>query len=183
MCKRVGIKDHISKSCPRTQIKCKYYDIGCKTKVCRIDMSDHMEESATPHVTLLADLCEKLKMDVLRLEYEHDTLQKLRDETQVVNKENQRLEQIVSELRQANAVSVLHVSNCPPTTNEQKLRSLFGQHGTVRCVEWDPDINHAFIYYTDNKYVQRALTKNAHSGINLHQTKLHIHEVKPNVNE
>ena len=28
VCKHIGLKDHIVKSCPCTQIKCKYYDIG-----------------------------------------------------------------------------------------------------------------------------------------------------------
>ena len=180
-CKRVGIKNHISQSCPLTHIKCKYYDIGCEAEIVRVNMPDHLEESATLHVTLLDYQCKKLKMENLSLQYQHiEEVQQLRCEMQEVQDE---LDEVRDENEQASAVSVLHVGNCPPTANEQKMRSLFGPHGTVHRVEWDYGTGDAYVYFTDNASVQRALEKNVIYGINLHKTKLNVYEVEPNVNE
>ncbi|XP_078352420.1 TNF receptor-associated factor 6-like [Oculina patagonica] len=55
---RDKMNDHIDKSCPHTKLECTYAHVGCKAKVQRKAISDHLKRNTESHLKLA---CERLQ--------------------------------------------------------------------------------------------------------------------------
>ncbi len=51
---RSDLDSHVDKKCPLTTINCDFHHVGCTVKLPRQDMSEHLKENLTTHISLLA---------------------------------------------------------------------------------------------------------------------------------
>lgn len=172
--KRNEIEDHIRDVCPKTIIKCGYFICGCATTLPRGEMEEHMQTNSRPHQMLVVEKYRELQTKVDTLMQENQFLK-----TNIVLKDTI----LSSSVMRYNVKSVLHVSNCPSGTNEQKLKALFGQHGKIRKVLWDWRSREAFIYYISDSSIDSVLSEDEDFGIKLHNQWLTVNEIRPNIVE
>ena len=60
------LEEHVSTQCPLSYVECEFSDAGCDVKVYRKDLSSHMEENMTTHMSILASENKKLKLQLER---------------------------------------------------------------------------------------------------------------------
>ena len=84
---RQNIDNHVKDECPLTEIHCPLHYAGCKVRLPRKDMPDHMSDTVT-HLTLLATVTQSLLQENLEL----------RQITEDLQRENRELRQEVWDL-------------------------------------------------------------------------------------
>ena len=118
--KRQDMEKHVNE-CPLTEIHCPLYYAGCKVRLPRKDMPDHMSDTVT-HMTLLATVTQSMQQNIEDLK-----------------KENQELRQEVKELRtQKLGLPIeFRVNN---SEGEVFLPSFFSHsHGYQMCIKVYPN--------------------------------------------
>lgn len=61
---RMEVDEHLATNCPLAVVPCKFSFAGCSEKMCRKDVVAHLEGNAVSHLSILADMCLKLKRDL-----------------------------------------------------------------------------------------------------------------------
>ena len=69
-----SVDRHVKEECPETFVDCKFAEVGCKEKVKRQDLAQHMQESLSDHVTALFEDHMKLKHENAQLKRELNQL-------------------------------------------------------------------------------------------------------------
>ncbi len=67
---RQNVDSHVVNKCPLTTINCDFHQVGCKVKLPRQDMADHLRDNLPTHVSLLATLVGKLETENRQLKAE-----------------------------------------------------------------------------------------------------------------
>ncbi|XP_068688041.1 TNF receptor-associated factor 5-like [Montipora foliosa] len=88
--------DHIENSCPHTKVDCTFAHIGCKVKVQRRAIADHVKTSKESHLKLA---CEKLEEFQALSTVNTATVKELEAQMVTANKTITKLSQVVVELR------------------------------------------------------------------------------------
>ena len=62
--KQYAVSKHVEENCPETVVACKFAEVGCKVKVKRKDLPQHMQEAMMDHLTSLFTDHVKLKKEL-----------------------------------------------------------------------------------------------------------------------
>ena len=151
---RKNLPKHVDDNCRLTLVDCKFSILGCEVKIARKDRSEH--EDLEEHLIMAAVTINELK------------------------EENRRLKQQVSRLKSAAPVNIkyLYVTNLPPGANEQKLKCIFGQYGSVSDITMNRPTRKrqasANVEYLLEDSAKAALRRSEEKGINLNSVRLSI---------
>ena len=92
---RQKVDNHVKDECPLTEIHCPLHYAGCKVRLPRKDMPDHMSDTVT-HMTLLATVTQSMQQNIEDLKKENQELRQITEDHQ---RENGELRQEVWDLR------------------------------------------------------------------------------------
>ena len=167
---RQGLHQHQDTSCPLTIVECEYANIGCKVKIHRRDMKDHLNLCTKDHLTLLTEKYSQLKVSY-EMEKEQN-LQLLNHDSEVTKSEDVVLLKKLCEIRAedglfSDARDQVVVGNLPYRTTEQMIRSLFGQHGSIHAVKFYSSSMIAVVEYEHHDSIERLFHKYNSTGIKL----------------
>ena len=193
---RVGLDKHFRNCCPLGLIDCEFAYAGCEVRVLRKFMKRHLDEYMNDHLDLMTKKFSAIK---IACEKEQDTNKRLRDELEGVKVELEEVEQELDDVKVHKAADAdeitlvkklcfsfmsqddrfcaakdqILVSNLPPQTTEQMMKSIFGHHGPVYAVKLLPDFDIAVVEFRNTESVSAMFQKYNSSGIRLrgHQLK------------
>ena len=74
---RSSVSRHMKDTCPESVIDCKFAEVGCKVKVKRKDMAQHMQEALSDHVTALFTDYMELKSNLAKVKHENAQLKEM----------------------------------------------------------------------------------------------------------
>ena len=175
---RSSISQHFEVSCSLAIVDCEFALQGCEIKVRRKDMKDHMTQSMEDHLALLLKMYSNLeiaykaeKKRCRQLEVELEEV-KSRTEKESENRDNEvSVLKTLCDLRAGDDFSdpkdQVLVENLPPTTTEQMIRSLFGQHGRLHQVRFYPSNLIGVVEYDSNYSLKCLFHKYNSTGIRL----------------
>ena len=179
----LSISQHYEVSCSLAIVECEFAPHGCEIKVRRRDMKDHMAQSMENHLTILMK-----KYSKLQVAYETEKIQygQLENELEDVKSESEResvkrdhelsVLKTLCNLRAGDDFSEANdqviVENLPPSTTEQMIRSLFGQHGRLHCVKFYSSSLIAVVEYHSNYSIESLFRKYNSTGIKLRGNQL-----------
>ena len=92
---RQKVDNHVKDECPLAEIHCPLHYAGCKVRLPRKDMPDHMSDTVT-HMTLLATVTQSMQQNIEDLKKENQELRQITEDHQ---KEYRELRQEVWDLR------------------------------------------------------------------------------------
>ena len=72
--RRCTVDKHVKDKCPKTVVECTFAEVGCKVKVKRKDMAQHMQEAMSDHVTAMFQDHMELKRDYMKMKLENAKL-------------------------------------------------------------------------------------------------------------
>ena len=128
--KQQDIEKHIENECPLEEINCPLHYAGCKVRLPRKDMPEHMTDTVT-HLTLLATVTQSLFREN----------QEVRQTTEDLKKENQKLQREVKELR-AHKLGLPVEYRIMKSKGNVRLPSFFSHsHGYKMSIRVYPDGN------------------------------------------
>ena len=76
--RRSAVDSHVKEKCPETVLDCKFAAVGCRVRVKRKDLAQHMHEAMSDHMTALFEDHIKLKQKNVQLETELNRLKSQR---------------------------------------------------------------------------------------------------------
>jgi len=157
---RKNISKHMDDGCPLAMMDCFFKFAGCDVRLPRKEMSGHAED-LSGHLALCMVAVTELKEENARLKQ------------QLAAKESASW----NESNESRPIKYLCVTNLADSTNEQMLRSTFGQFGMVRNIEFNKDLLVAIIeFYTDDS-AKNALARSKGKGITLKSHQLCLNPV------
>ena len=180
---RVGLGEHVAKTCPSAIIDCKFTYAGCTVKMPRKNMPDHLEQSIHDHLTLLEAKYSKFETDYKNEQQRNEELTD--DVDEATDREQERMakkdadmtlvkrlcdQRAEFEFEYANNAVV--VGNLGFGTTEDMLKSLFGQHGHVKTVKLYDYSSIAVVEYVSDDSIHYLFQKYNSDGIRLRKCQL-----------
>lgn len=161
---RKNLEKHIDENCPKAITQCSFRYAGCNAEMSRKEMAEHCNADNIPmHMAL--------------------TVARIVD----LEEENSRLKVLVTMLEDSECrvsgleltPTSLEVGNLPPCTNEQMMKSIFGQNGPVECVTFKGYGEHrtAEIEFVCKGDAIKAISRSVERGINLKSQRLIVKAV------
>ena len=187
--KRMNLSKHVEEQCPHTVIACDYAYAGCEVELPRKEMSDHLDNCAKDHVSLLSKLCSKQEQ---KLENVWAQLKDVQAQLERIEIEHSKeLEELVQSRQDCHLLKELAdlrgepdydesereilVTNLSDYTEEHMIKSLFGQHGRVSNIDFYCCHHMAVVQFEYSYSVDRVFEyeKTLAKGLRLRGSKLH----------
>ena len=170
------------KECPYSICTCHYLYFGCQENIYRKDMQSHLENNAQRHLEMLDSSHKQIIKNQSQLS---EKLQLIEAKSARQQREIARLNAALSQARQAvlpageGSINFLLVSDlAEDALDEDKLRSRFGQFGTVTFVYVLPDsFASAAVVYDSPKAYKNAIKASKTSGIKLCREFVQVHPI------
>ena len=156
---RLSLDEHLEDLCSLAIIDCEFFYAGCEVRIPRKDMKEHLKQSMKDHFAML-----KNKHSRLERAYEEE------------KNENGQLKEMVEAEKNKREVDEqkdqVFVENLSWGTNEQMLRSLFGQFGRLHSVKFYSASLNALVKYQDDDSIQKLFETYNSRGIKLRGAQL-----------
>ena len=187
---RKNLEKHINESCPKAVMQCTFKYAGCNAEMSRKEMAEHCSTDNMPmHIALTVEKISDLERENERLRLTGRKIANLEKEnarlkqanailTEQVQSKDLDLERKISEMAVA-SIDHLEVGNLPSGTNEQMMKSVFGQFGTVDSVTFRGRGTRriAEIEFLCSGDARDALSRNLERGIKLKSQQLSVKAV------
>ena len=202
---RKNLEKHVNVTCPKTVMQCTFKCAGCNAEMSREDMAEHCSTDNMPmHLALAMEKIVNLEAENTRLKTnvkdmaqitqdiahlkeqtitENTNLKEANDIlTEQLRSKDLDLERKISEIAVA-SINHLEVGNLPFGTDEQMIKSLFGQYGKVDSItfrEYEGDgtwYTRAEVKYLWGGDAKSALSQYLERGIKLKSQQLSVKPV------
>ncbi len=167
---RKNLDNHLDEKCPLAMLDCFFKYAGCTAQVARRDMPQHRDDYSAEHIVMTMEKIEALERENAALK------------EQLLSKERElasfRIHQkLLSFSKPKGSIKHLMVSNLPQGTNEQMLKSTFGQFGLVEEIELK-NSGEAHVEYCSEISAEAALSQSVDTaGIKLRKQTLHVRAI------
>lgn len=159
-----NLKGHMTR-CPLTVISCEYAYAGCLLMMYRKDMKNHLEVAKQEHLLLLSGKVKEMEAEIQKLKSENASKDlKIR---LLTNHEHNEDKETVPATRTL-------VTNFPPQTDIDLVKSVFGQFGRVKRVQWYGDEGIAVVEYMESRSICRMFDRHHAAGIHVRKKKLDV---------
>ena len=159
MVTRLGLDEHIEDWCSMTIVDCEFAYTGCEVKVPRKNMREHMDQSVSDHLVMLRKKYSRL---VKKYEKEREENEQLKVELEAEKNKRYTDEQRGQVL----------VENLSFGTDEQMVRSRFGQFGCLHTVKFYSSSLTALVKYQNDDSIHNMFQTYNSSGIKLRGAQL-----------
>ncbi len=160
---RNDIDTHLD-SCGWSIVECKFKHAGCYSRIYRRKMEDHLEQDMKYHLELLSKKCDSLQIKEIMIESEMKAL-------------DDKVKGLEKELQDKGRIQFLVISDLPDDAlEEQKIKSRFGQYGSISDIELYPSKNAGIVVYSSSESYQKVMDSRAR-GIRLCKGLLQVNPV------